>query len=89
MNSDQLLILKKPFDSIEVLQCAHTLTEKWTLGKLARTKIQGLEELMGSQLHVTSQVGKGSTFSFVLELGSPGERDGSPLAHPESERFAP
>lgn len=44
--SDQLLILKKPFDSIEVLQCAHTLTEKWTLASLARMRIESLEELV-------------------------------------------
>lgn len=44
--SDQLLILKKPFDSIEVLQCAHTLTEKWTLASLARLRIESLEELV-------------------------------------------
>jgi hypothetical protein len=28
---DQLLILKKPFDSIEVVQLVHALTEKWRL----------------------------------------------------------
>lgn len=43
-NSDQLLILKKPFDSIEVLQCACTLTEKWTLTELARQRMEGLED---------------------------------------------
>ncbi len=35
--SDKLLVLKKPFEMIEVLQCAHALTSKWrnerTLGK--------------------------------------------------------
>ncbi|MBF0100808.1 MAG: EAL domain-containing protein [Desulfobacterales bacterium] len=29
--TDNLLILKKPFDNIEVLQIAHTLTRKWEL----------------------------------------------------------
>ena len=29
--SDSLVILKKPFDNIEVLQLAHALTQKWTL----------------------------------------------------------
>jgi signal transduction histidine kinase/PleD family two-component response regulator len=30
-NSDRLVILKKPFDTIEVLQLANALTEKWNL----------------------------------------------------------
>ncbi len=35
-NSDQLLILKKPFDTIEVFQIAHALTTKWSLQQAAR-----------------------------------------------------
>jgi diguanylate cyclase len=35
--SDSLLILKKPFDNMEVLQLAHTLTHKWELNR----EIQG------------------------------------------------
>ena len=35
-NSDQLLILKKPFDTIEVFQIAHALTTKWSLQQVAR-----------------------------------------------------
>ncbi|MBL9209400.1 MAG: response regulator [Opitutaceae bacterium] len=30
-NSDRLVVLKKPFDTIEVLQLANALTEKWNL----------------------------------------------------------
>lgn len=37
-----LLVLKKPFDNIEVLQMAHTLTEKW---RLSRQVGQDLREL--------------------------------------------
>ena len=32
-HSDGLLILKKPFDNVEVLQLAHALTRKWTLAR--------------------------------------------------------
>src|SRR5205823_101917 len=39
--SDNLVILRKPFDKIDVLQLAHTLTRKWALAK--RTKL--LEQL--------------------------------------------
>jgi two-component system, cell cycle sensor histidine kinase and response regulator CckA len=42
--SDRLLVLKKPFDLIEVLQLANTLTEKWTLLQEAKSKFQDLEE---------------------------------------------
>ena len=41
--SDRLLILKKPFDNIEVRQMAATLTEKWSLQKEHRDRLQNLE----------------------------------------------
>lgn len=40
--SDRLLILKKPFDSVEVLQMANALTEKWRLVQAARAEVAGL-----------------------------------------------
>ena len=43
--SNQLLILKKPFDNIEVLQMASALTEKWALGRLARLRMERVEEM--------------------------------------------
>lgn len=43
---DNLLILKKPFDSIEVFQLAVALTEKWDLAKKARLTQQELEQLV-------------------------------------------
>ena len=44
--SDRLLILKKPFDKIEVIQLALALTEKWYLRHLAWMQKEGLEELV-------------------------------------------
>lgn len=44
--TDQLLILKKPFDSIEVSQLASALTQKWQLSKEARLKRAELEQLV-------------------------------------------
>ena len=38
-HSDQLLILKKPFDTIEVMQLALALTEKWNLTLRAQAHI--------------------------------------------------
>ena len=46
--SDNLLILKKPFDNIEVIQLAHALTMKWLLGRQAGAKMAELD-LMVSQ----------------------------------------
>lgn len=40
--TDRVLILKKPFDNIEVLQCASTLTAKWRLQKESSRRIEGL-----------------------------------------------
>jgi two-component system cell cycle sensor histidine kinase/response regulator CckA len=39
---DNLLVLKKPFDNIEVQQLAHALTKKWLLGFQARLQIAEL-----------------------------------------------
>jgi signal transduction histidine kinase len=41
--TDRLLILKKPFDAIEVLQLADALTEKWRLALDARLRMETLE----------------------------------------------
>src|SRR5690606_4906198 len=55
---DRLLILKKPFDTIEVLQLANALTEKWRLLQESKTKLGDLnfmvkkrtQELEASQI---------------------------------------
>ncbi len=44
--SDRLMILKKPFDNIEVLQLANALTEKWRLARQARTRLEDLEQMV-------------------------------------------
>src|SRR5512134_2330978 len=41
---DRLLIVKKPFDIIEVSQLARTLTAKWALARQAAQQISSLEE---------------------------------------------
>ena len=40
---DRLLILKKPFDTVEVLQLAHALTEKWRLQQEFKCLMSDLE----------------------------------------------
>lgn len=41
---DRWLVLKKPFDKVEVLQLAQALTEKWHLTRLSRLQLATLEE---------------------------------------------
>jgi signal transduction histidine kinase len=43
---DRWLVLKKPFDVIEVLQMANALTEKWNLARFAATKREAMERLV-------------------------------------------
>ena len=42
-HSDRMVILRKPFDNIEVLQLATALTEKWHLLQQSRRKVTSLE----------------------------------------------
>ena len=43
---ERWLVLKKPFDKIEVLQLAHALTEKWQLTRLAQVQRETLEQMV-------------------------------------------
>ena len=47
--SDRLVILKKPFDSIEVLQLAISMTEKWRLYHQAKLRLDDLETMVGER----------------------------------------
>lgn len=42
-DSDQMLVLKKPFDNVEVVQMAHALSKKWQLTQTARRQLDDLE----------------------------------------------
>ncbi len=46
---ERWLVLKKPFDKIEVLQLAHSLTEKWNLARTARMKMEFLEKMVADR----------------------------------------
>ncbi|MDB6175768.1 MAG: sensor hybrid histidine kinase [Chthoniobacteraceae bacterium] len=46
---ERLLILKKPFDTIEVLQFAHALTEKWSLLQGSRQNLELLERTVSER----------------------------------------
>jgi diguanylate cyclase (GGDEF)-like protein/PAS domain S-box-containing protein len=44
--SDKFVVLKKPFDIIEVTQLAYALTAKWTSTKQARLRMEELDQLV-------------------------------------------
>jgi CheY-like chemotaxis protein len=48
--SDRMVILKKPFENIEVLQLAVAMTEKWRLNQQAKLRLRDLEELIQNLL---------------------------------------
>ncbi len=48
-NDDRMVVLKKPFDTVEALQLAHALTEKWWLSQQSRRKIEDLEEMVSER----------------------------------------
>ena len=47
--SDNLLILKKPFDNLEVIQLAHTLTRKWFLGRQSEARMGDLDLIVAER----------------------------------------
>jgi PAS domain S-box-containing protein len=47
--TDSLVILKKPFDNVEVLQLAHTLTQKWTLSHQLRSHLRSLDNIVAAR----------------------------------------
>jgi len=49
--SDHWLILKKPFDTIEAIQLAHTLTMKWQLTQWAHAQWKELETRIDQSTH--------------------------------------
>jgi signal transduction histidine kinase len=56
--TDNLLILKKPFDVSEVAQMASTLTRKWILLKTAQLKLDQLEKLVHKRTQTLQQTNR-------------------------------
>ena len=44
--TESLVILKKPFDNVEVLQLAHTLTKKWAVTRQANERMADLDRMV-------------------------------------------
>ncbi|MCP4410517.1 MAG: response regulator, partial [Gammaproteobacteria bacterium] len=73
---DQLLILKKPFDNIELLQTVHALTRKWDLHREVTEKLRNLDFLVEQRTHALSdahatlkkQMAEGERMEIELRL---------------------
>jgi len=62
--TERLLILKKPFDNVEVYQLASALTEKWYLSKQARLKHKELERIVKQRTHQVEEANKELTIAL-------------------------
>jgi signal transduction histidine kinase/HPt (histidine-containing phosphotransfer) domain-containing protein len=70
--TEQLLILKKPFDNVEVYQLASALTEKWYLSKQVQLKHKELERIVEKRTHQLEEANKDLT--VALEKAKQAER---------------
>jgi diguanylate cyclase (GGDEF)-like protein len=65
---DRLLILKKPFDNVEVYQLASTLTMKWEMTRQAETKVNTLEAAVRARTHaLQSEIAERKLLEIKLE----------------------
>jgi PAS domain S-box-containing protein len=55
---DSLVILKKPFDAVEVLQLAAAMTEKWRLLQQSKVKMDQLETLVADRTQVLCETNR-------------------------------
>ncbi len=66
--SDQLLILKKPFDNLEIRQMACALTWKWQLAQDAALKLMGLERTVEERVQELLKVSHLLQYDVLTEL---------------------
>ena len=79
-HSDGLLILKKPFDTVEAFQLAHALTKKWSLHQQSRRKMEYMEmriaertsELQGKTAFLEAQ--SNSSIDGILVVDQQGRK---------------
>ena len=45
-NSDKLLVVKKPFEAIEIMQSANALTRKWQNERILRNQVETLQQVV-------------------------------------------
>lgn len=65
--TDRLLILKKPFDPAEVIQLATALSEKWELRRMAKLRMDELEQMVAQR---TAELTHMAMFDKLTGLGN-------------------
>jgi PAS domain S-box-containing protein len=88
--TDRVLILKKPFDNVEVTQLAMALCRKWSLSRIARNRMEILEGLV--QKRVEELAASNSRLSTLIKVSPVGifvlDRDGKVASwNPAAERI--
>jgi two-component system, NtrC family, sensor kinase len=71
-----LLIVRKPFEPLEVVQCAHALSTKWALSRKIRAQVDELEgqfairtqELVEANIHLAEQIRERERVETELRL---------------------
>ncbi|WP_426135820.1 putative bifunctional diguanylate cyclase/phosphodiesterase [Pseudomonas sp. PWP3-1b2] len=66
--NDQLLILKKPFDHLEIRQMASALTWKWQLAQDIALKVIGLERIIEERVQELLKVSHLLQYDMLTEL---------------------
>jgi len=66
--TDRLVILKKPFDNIEVLQLTISLTEKWRLYQQAKLRLDDLEKMVHERTRLLEKTNTDLTSANQLLL---------------------
>ncbi|WP_248802696.1 putative bifunctional diguanylate cyclase/phosphodiesterase [Pseudomonas sp. MWU13-2100] len=80
---DQMLILKKPFDALEIRQLASALTWKWQLARDIASKMANLEQTIEKRVQELLQVSRLLQFDVLTELPNStllGDRLGQAIA---------
>ena len=88
--TDRVLILKKPFDNVEVTQLAMALCRKWSLSRLAKNRMEILESLV--QKRIEELAASNSRLSTLIKVSPVGifvmDRDGKVASwNPAAERI--
>ncbi len=85
---DRLLILKKPFDTIEVLQLANALTEKWRLLQDSKKRLGDLDQMVRTRTRELEESRREALgmMQDAVESRQKAERAFEELTHEAQER---
>ena len=89
-NTDKLLILLKPFNSIEVVQLANSLTKKWNLTRSVKLQIESLASCVGqraTELREANDRLQGNIARRIAETVMDQPQDDAAAAFHQKEEF--